>query len=104
MAWNWLPSTELPANFWFYAVKRAAEVCNYFPHFELADQIKLKPDVWVLFKMLGLAAVCCEHIRDSKFEKCITQSQLMIAIGRFPIPLATILQSGKWYFGFFYRF
>ncbi len=31
MARNWLASAELPAKFWFYAVKRAAEVCNYFP-------------------------------------------------------------------------
>lgn len=45
MARNWLASAELPGKFWFLAVKRAAEVCNYFPHFELADQIKLKPDV-----------------------------------------------------------
>jgi hypothetical protein len=26
MAWNWLASTDLPGNFWFYAVKLAAEV------------------------------------------------------------------------------
>jgi hypothetical protein len=25
MAGNWLASAELPAKFWFYAVKRAAE-------------------------------------------------------------------------------
>jgi len=31
MAHNWLASAELPASFWFYAVHRAAEVCNYFP-------------------------------------------------------------------------
>jgi len=31
MAWNWLASAELPGNFWFYAVKHAVEVCNYFP-------------------------------------------------------------------------
>jgi hypothetical protein len=31
MARNWLASAELPARFWFYAVMRAAEVCNYFP-------------------------------------------------------------------------
>jgi hypothetical protein len=28
---NWLAAAELPAKFWFYAVKRAAEVCNYCP-------------------------------------------------------------------------
>jgi hypothetical protein len=32
MARNWLASAELPASFWFYALRRAAEVCNYFPY------------------------------------------------------------------------
>jgi hypothetical protein len=32
MARNWLASAELPSSYWFYAVKRAAEVCNYFPY------------------------------------------------------------------------
>jgi hypothetical protein len=36
MARNWLASAELPSTFWFYAVCRAAEVCNYFP-FKLED-------------------------------------------------------------------
>jgi len=31
MARNWLASVELPSSFWFYAVSRGAEVCNYFP-------------------------------------------------------------------------
>jgi hypothetical protein len=50
MARNWLASAELPSTFWYYAVNRAAEVCNYFPFyledgsvttpFELAYQVK----------------------------------------------------------------
>jgi hypothetical protein len=32
MAWNWLASAELPASFWFFAVRRAAEICNCFPY------------------------------------------------------------------------
>jgi len=65
MARNWLASAELPDNFWFYAVKQAAEVCNYFPlkldngqwttPFEMAHQVK--PDLRVLFKLFSLAAV-----------------------------------------------
>jgi hypothetical protein len=65
MARNWLASAELPSTFGFYALKRAVEVCNYFPYqledgtyttpFELAH--KTKPDLWVIFKMFGLAAV-----------------------------------------------
>jgi hypothetical protein len=39
MARNWLASAELPSNFWFFAVKRAAEVCNYFP-------LKLEDGSW----------------------------------------------------------
>jgi len=32
MARNWLASAELPASFWFYAVRRrAAEICKLFP-------------------------------------------------------------------------
>jgi len=75
MARNWLASAELPGKFWFLAVKRAAEVCNYFPFqienncwttpLELAHGVK--PDLRVLFKMFGLAAVQRERelvIRD----------------------------------------
>jgi hypothetical protein len=64
MARNWLASAELPAKFWFFAVKRAAEIWNYFPlqledgtwstPFTLAHGIK--PDLRVLFKAFGLAA------------------------------------------------
>jgi hypothetical protein len=32
MARNWLASVQLPATFWYYAIRRAAEVCNYFPY------------------------------------------------------------------------
>jgi hypothetical protein len=65
MARNWLLSAELPAKFWFFAVKRASEICNYFPlkledgtwttPFTLAHGEK--PDLRVLFKMFGLATV-----------------------------------------------
>jgi hypothetical protein len=53
MARNWLASAELPSTFWFYAVRHAAEVCNFFPYkledgsystpFELAHNTK--PDL-----------------------------------------------------------
>jgi hypothetical protein len=59
---NWLAAVELPAKFWFYAVKRAAEVCNYCP---LKTETGIlttpfKPDLQVLFTMFGLAAICHE--------------------------------------------
>jgi len=65
MARNWLASAELPAFFWFYAAKRAAEVCNYFPlkidTHQWTTPLELahgnKPDLRVLFKLFSLAAV-----------------------------------------------
>jgi hypothetical protein len=42
MSRNWLASAELPSSFWFYAVRRAAEVCNYFP-FKCEDGSFLTP-------------------------------------------------------------
>jgi hypothetical protein len=92
MARNWLASAELPSTFWFYAVRRAAEVCNYFPliletgetttPFELAHQTK--PDLRVLFKPFALAAVRRERNGDNTLEKFDSQSVPMIAIGRCP--------------------
>jgi hypothetical protein len=74
MARNWLASAEVPTSFWFYAVKRAAEVCNYFPiilecgtwttPFELAHSAKL--DLHVLSKLFSVAAVCRERYGDLK--------------------------------------
>jgi hypothetical protein len=92
MARNWLASAKLPAKFWYYAVKRAAKVCNYFPiwledgtwstPFELAHNVK--PDLRVIFKMFGLAAVRRErsgNLHPNKFE---AQSVPMIAVGQCP--------------------
>jgi hypothetical protein len=90
MAHSWLASAELPAKFWYYAVKRAAKVCNYFLYkledgtwstlLELAHNIK--PDLRVLFKMFGLAAVRRERIGNSQLGKFETQTIPMIAVGR----------------------
>jgi hypothetical protein len=90
IARGWLASAELPAFFWYYAVKRAAEICNHFPMhldngtwstpLELAHATK--PDLHVLFKMFGLAAVQRERVGDSKLGKFDSQSVLMIAVGR----------------------
>jgi hypothetical protein len=92
MARNWLVSAELPAKFWYYAVKRAAEICNYFPNkleggswstpLELAYRVQ--PDLRVLFKIFGLAAVRCErtgNLHPNKFE---AQSVPMITVGHCP--------------------
>jgi hypothetical protein len=92
MARNWLASAELPAKFWFYAVKRAAEVCNYFPMkletgnwttpFELAH--RTKPDLRVLFKLFSVAAVRRERHGNLQLGKFEAQSIPMIAVGRCP--------------------
>jgi hypothetical protein len=93
MARNWLASAELPATFWFYAVKRAAEVSNYFPYkledgtfttpFELVHQ--KKPDLRVLFRLLGLAAVRRERVGDTSLSKFDSQTLPIIAVGKCPL-------------------
>lgn len=92
MAHNWLASTELPSGFCFYAVRRAAEICNYFPTkldegsfctpFELVHG--KKPDLRVLFKIFGLAAVQRECIGGSTLNKFDSHSIPMIAVGQCP--------------------
>jgi len=92
MARNWLASAELPPSFWFYAVRRAAEVCNYFP-FKLEDNSVstpfepshlTKPDLRNLFKPFCLAAVCRERIGDDVLPKFESQSIPMITLGKCP--------------------
>lgn len=92
MARNWLASAELPASYWFYAVRRAAEICNYFPMkfdngtwitpLELAHGTK--PDLRVLFRLFSLAAVQRERHGDNQINKFEPQSTPMIVIGRCP--------------------
>lgn len=70
-------------------VKRATEVCNYFPTplpcgtwttpLELAHNIK--PDLRVLFKPFSVAAVCRERHGDIQLGKFEPQSVPMIAVG-----------------------
>jgi hypothetical protein len=90
MARNWLSAAELPSTFWYYAVRRASEVCNYFPlqledgsfstPFELGHQCK--PDLRVLFPTFCLAAVRRERVGDERIHKFDSQSLPMIAVGR----------------------
>jgi hypothetical protein len=92
MACNWLASAELPLSFWFYAIRRAAEVCNYLPFrlesglystpFELAHSVK--PDLRLLFKPFSLAAVRRECVGDETLSKFSSQSVPMITLGRCP--------------------
>jgi hypothetical protein len=92
MARNWLASAELPASFWFYVVKRASEVCNYFSTklpcgtwstpLELAHNIK--PNLRVLFKPFSFAAVQRERHGDTHLKKFDNQSISMILLGRCP--------------------
>jgi hypothetical protein len=92
MARNRLASAELPSKFWFFAMKRAAEVCNYFP-LQLEDNLwttpftlarGVKPDLRVLFKMFGLAEDRHERSGDTRLNKFESQSVPMIAVGRCP--------------------
>jgi len=93
MTRNWLASAELPSSFWFYAVRRAAEVCNYFPMsledgimstpFEIAHHVK--PDLRLMFKPFALAAVRRERNGDATLQKFDSQSLPMIVLGRCPV-------------------
>jgi hypothetical protein len=92
MACNWLASAKLPATFWYYAVKRAAEVCNYFP-MQLLDGSWttplemahcMKPDLRVLFKLFSVAAVHPKRHNDTHLGKFEAQSTPMIVVGRCP--------------------
>jgi hypothetical protein len=92
MARNWLASAELPSTFWLYAVRQAAEACNYFPisledgslmtPFKLVHH--LKPDLRVLFKPFTLAAVHHERQGDDHLQSFNSQSLPMITLGRRP--------------------
>jgi hypothetical protein len=98
MARNWLASAELPGTFWFFAVKRAAEVCNYFPlklecgtwmtPLQLAHNVK--PDLRNLFRLFSVAAVRRQRHGDTTVGKFESQSTLMIAVGC--CPNSTVLQ------------
>ncbi len=89
---NWLASAELPGTFWFYAVKRAVEICNYFPlklpDHSLITPLELaygvKPDLRLLFKAFGLAAVHHERGGDTWLGKFDSQSIPIIAVGCCP--------------------
>jgi hypothetical protein len=88
MATNWLASAELPATFWYYVVKRATEICNYFPlqsscgkwttPLELAHGVK--PDLRVLFKPFSVAVVRRKRHGDNHLGKFDSQSLPMIAV------------------------
>ncbi len=92
MAWNWLASAELPASFWFFAVRRAAEICNCFPYTLEDGRITTpfvlvhhcKPDLKVLFKLFCLAAVTRERIGDNTISKFDSKSIPIIVVGRCP--------------------
>ena len=74
MARSWLAAANLPPKFWYYAIKRAAEVSNYFPiihndsvttPFEIAHQTK--PDFRTLFPMFSIAYV--RQLRNNSGHK-----------------------------------
>jgi hypothetical protein len=73
-------------------VKHAAEICNYFP-LKLSDNqwitplelaYGVKPDLRLLFKVFGLAAVCQERVGDMRLGKFDSSSIPLIAVGRCP--------------------
>ena len=90
MARAWISSSNLPPKFWFYAIKRAAEISNYFPilhHNKITTPFTLahgsKPDFCTLFPMFSIAYVReTNDTTSSNCENFIHQSVKCIAIGR----------------------
>ena len=89
MATSWLTSNLLPSRFWFFALKRAAEVSNYLP-ITIDNQIttpfelvyKIKPDLRVIFPIFSVAYV---HKTRDGTTNCLTfHSNILrcIAVGR----------------------
>ena len=89
MARSWLFANNLPSKFWYYAIKRAAEISNYFPiihnkivttPFELAHG--QKPDFRTLFPMFSLAFVRKPIQQGGQQTKFRSQTIKAIAVGR----------------------
>ena len=90
MARSWLFANHLPSKFWFYALKRATELSNYFPvldsekittPFELVHNVK--PDFRSLFPMFSIAYVRkTTDSSGSKKNKFTSQTIKTIAVGK----------------------
>ena len=91
MARAWLAHAQLPPSFWFWAVKRATEVLNYFPTdgpdglstpFQLAYD--KQPDLRTLFPMFSVGYA--RKLRDgpTRRNKFTTHSVPVIVVGKSP--------------------
>ena len=92
MARNWLTSSMLPSKYWFFAVKRAVEVCNILPTKHL-DTIttpyelvfKKQVDYRQLFPMFSVAYI--KQVRETggnHKNKWLSQSLKCICVGKCP--------------------
>jgi dUTPase/transposase InsO family protein len=88
MARNWLTSSLLPSTYWFFAVKRASEVCNILPTrhlssvstpFELVH--KKKVDYRLLFPMFSTSYIKYRRAHGSVKNKWTTQTLKCIVVG-----------------------
>jgi dUTPase len=88
MARSWLTSSLLPSKYWFFAVKRASEVCNLLPTnhlstvttpFELVHRKKV--DYRLLFPMFSTAYIKYRRADGSVKNKWSTHSLKCIAVG-----------------------
>jgi dUTPase len=88
MSRNWLTSSLLPSTYWFFAVKRASEVCNIMPTshlgsvttpFELVH--KRKVDYRLLFPMFSSAFIKYRRADGSVKNKWVSQTLKCIVVG-----------------------
>ena len=89
MARNWLTSSLLPSRFWFFAIKRACEVCNLLPtsHMDAvttphALQFGTKVDLRQLFPMFSVAYIKYPRDDGQVKNKWMTKSLKCIVVGK----------------------
>ncbi len=89
MARNWLTSAQLPAKYWFFALKRACEVVNLMP-FKRDGQVttpfeliyKQKVDYRNLLPMFSIAYIRQERVQGQHKNKWKSKTLKCILVGK----------------------
>jgi hypothetical protein len=88
MARNWITSSLLPSKYWYFAIKRACEVCNLLPTHHLSHIStpftlvhKRKVDYRLLFPMFSTAFIKYRRHGGAHTSKWAPQSLKCIAVG-----------------------
>jgi hypothetical protein len=89
MARNWLTSSLLPSRFWFFAIKRACEVCNILPTSHMDSittphtlQFGTKVDLRQLFPMFSVAYIKYPREDGKVKNKWLPKTLKCIVVGK----------------------